>query len=311
MEKEVWQSSFRDNLKKLSKSYYSVEKLEKKRKHCFHHIKNTLFYVLWIAGSKCHMWKEIWHPSFGDNLKKLSKSRVSVEKRQKKNKNIVSVTLKTLYFYVFWLAESKFVMKKEVWQPSFRDNLKKLSKSYVSVEKLEKKNKNIVSITLKTLYFYVFWLAESKFLMEKEVWRSSFWDNHKKLSWSRVSVGKLEKKNKNIVSITLKTLYFYVFWLAESKFVMEKEIWPPSFGDNLKNCRKAVFVWKNLRRKKKHCFHHIKNTLFYVFWLAESKFVMDKEVWHPSFRDNLKKTVEKRCFCGKTWEEKKTLFPSH
>ena len=182
MEKEVWQPSFRDNLKKLSKSYVSVEKLEKNRKHCFHHIKNTLFYVLWIAGSKFHMWKEIWQPSFGDNLKKLSKSRVYVEKLQKKNKNIVSITLKTLYFYVFWLAESKFVMEKEVLQPSFRDNLTKLSKSRVSVEKLQKKNKNIVSITLKTLYFYVFWPAEFKFLMEKEVWPLSFWDNHKKLS---------------------------------------------------------------------------------------------------------------------------------
>ena len=60
-------------------------------------------------------------------------------------------------------------MDKEVWQPSFGDKLKKLWKSRVPVEKLKKKKKNIVSITLKTLYFYVFWLAESKFGMEKEV----------------------------------------------------------------------------------------------------------------------------------------------
>ena len=85
-----------------------------KKEHCFHHIKNTLFYVFWLAESKFLMEKEVWQPSFGDNLKKLPKSRVSVEKLEKKNKNIVSITLKILYFYVLWLAESKFVMEKEV-----------------------------------------------------------------------------------------------------------------------------------------------------------------------------------------------------
>ena len=44
----------------------------------------------------------------------------------------------------------------------------------------------------------------------------------------------LKKLSKNHVSVTSKTLSFYVFWLAESEFVMEKEIWPPNFGDNLK-----------------------------------------------------------------------------
>ena len=63
--------------------------------------------------------------SFGDNLKKLSKTRVSVEKLEEKKKIIFSIALKRLYFYVFWLAESKFLMEKEVWQPSFGDNLKK------------------------------------------------------------------------------------------------------------------------------------------------------------------------------------------
>ena len=72
------------------------------------------------------MEKEVWQPSFGDNLKKLSKSRVSVEKLEKKKKNIVSITSKTLSFYVFWLAESEFVMEKEIWSPNFGDNLKKL-----------------------------------------------------------------------------------------------------------------------------------------------------------------------------------------
>ena len=105
--------SFGDNLKKLPKSRVSVDRLEKKKKHSFHHIKNTLFYVFWLAESKFLMEKEVWQPSFGDNRKKLSKSRVSVEKLQNK-KNIVSITLKTLYFYVSWLAESKFVMEKEV-----------------------------------------------------------------------------------------------------------------------------------------------------------------------------------------------------
>ena len=105
--------SFGDNLKKLPKSRVSVDRLEKKKRHYFHHIKHTLFYVFWLAEYKFVMEKEVRQPIFGDNLKKLSKSRVSVEKFQKK-KNIVSITFKTLYFYVSWLAESKFVMAKEV-----------------------------------------------------------------------------------------------------------------------------------------------------------------------------------------------------
>ena len=113
MKKEVWQPSFGDNLKKLSKSRVSVEKHEKKKEHCFHHIKNTLFYVFWLAQSKFHMEKEVWHPSFGDNLKKLSKSRVSVEKLEKKKKHCFHHIKNTL-FYEFWLAESKFFMGKEV-----------------------------------------------------------------------------------------------------------------------------------------------------------------------------------------------------
>ena len=158
-------------------------------------------------------------------------------------------------------------MEKEVWQPSFRDNHKKLSKSRVSVEKLEKRKKNIVSITLITLYFYVFWLAQSKFHMEKVVWPPNFGDNLKKLSKSPVSEERLEKK-KNIVSITLKTLYFYVYWLAGSKFVMGKEVWQPSFRDNLKKLSKSRFSVEKFEKIKNHCFHHIKNTLIYVFWLA-------------------------------------------
>ena len=51
-----------------------------------------------------------------------------------------------------------------------------------------------------------------------------------------------------------------------------------SFGDNLKKLPKSRVSVEKLEKKKKHCFHHIKHTLFYVFWLAESKFVMEKEV---------------------------------
>ena len=152
--------------KKLSKSRVSVENLEKKKKHCFHHIKNILFYVFWLAESKFLMEKEVWQPSFGDNLKNCWKA-VFLWKNLRRKKNIVSITLKTLYFYVFWLDESKFVMEKEVWSPSFGDNLKKLSKSHASVEKLKKK-KNIVSITLKTLYFKYFGLLNPNFLWKKK-----------------------------------------------------------------------------------------------------------------------------------------------
>ena len=103
--------SFGDNLKKVPKSRVSVEKLETKKEHCFHHIKNTLFYVFWLAVSKFVMEKEVSQPSFGDYLKKLSKSRVSVEKIEKK-KNIVSITLNTLYFMYFGLLKPNFLWKK-------------------------------------------------------------------------------------------------------------------------------------------------------------------------------------------------------
>ena len=58
--------------KKLSKNRVSVEKFEKKKEHCFHHIKNTLFYVFWLAKYKFLMEEEVWQTIFGDNLKKLS-----------------------------------------------------------------------------------------------------------------------------------------------------------------------------------------------------------------------------------------------
>ena len=79
--------SFGDNLKKLLKSRVSVEKLEKKKEHCVHHIKNTFFYVFWLAVSKFVMEKEVWQPSFGDSIKKLFESRVSVEELEKKKKH--------------------------------------------------------------------------------------------------------------------------------------------------------------------------------------------------------------------------------
>ena len=87
--------------------------MRRKKNHCFHHNKHTLFYVFWIAESKFVMEKEVWQPSIGDNLKKLSKSRVSVEKLEKKKKHYFHHIKNTL-FYVFWLAESKFIMEKEV-----------------------------------------------------------------------------------------------------------------------------------------------------------------------------------------------------
>ena len=88
---------------------------------------------------------------------------------------------------------------------------------------------------------------------------------------------KLEKKKKHSFHHIKHTL-FYVFWLAESKFVMEKEVWQPSFGDNLKNLLKSRVSVEKLEKIKEHCFHPNKNTVFYVFWLAESKLVMEKVV---------------------------------
>ena len=77
----------------------------------------------------------------------------------------------------------------------------------------------------------------------------SFGDNLKKLAKSRVSVEKLEKK-KNIISITLKTLYFMYFGLLNPNLLWKKGFDSRVSGITPKNCRKAVILWKNLRRKK-------------------------------------------------------------
>ena len=76
------------------------------------------------------------------------------------HKKKLSVLGWRLYFsFVFFPAESESVVKSRGLTAYIEHNLKKLSKNHVSVEKLEKK-RNIVSITSKTLSFYVFWLAE-------------------------------------------------------------------------------------------------------------------------------------------------------
>ena len=59
-----------------------------------------------------------------------------------------------------------------------------------------------------------------------------------------------------------KNTLFYVSCLAEYKFLMEKEVWQPSFGDNLKKLLKSRVSVEKLEKKKKHCFHHIKDTVF-------------------------------------------------
>ena len=86
------------------------------------------------------------------------------------HKKKLSVLGWRLYFsFVFFPAESESGVKSRVLSAYIEHNLKKLSKNHVSVEKLEKKKKNIVSITSKPHSFYVFWLAESEFVMEKEI----------------------------------------------------------------------------------------------------------------------------------------------
>ena len=89
------------------------------------------------------------------------------------------------------------------------------------------------------------------------------------------------------------------FWLAESKFVMEKEVWPPSFGDNLKKLSKSRVSVKKLEKKKKHCFHHIKHTYFMYFGLLNPNFLW-KKTFGSRVSEITSKTVEKPCFCGKT-----------
>ena len=109
----IWKKRFDRRIseitsKKLLKSRVSVGKLEKKKEHCFRHIKNTLFYVYWLAESKFLMEKEVWQPCFGDNLNELSKSRVSVEKLEKKKKHCFHYIKNTLFLCILacWIQIS-------------------------------------------------------------------------------------------------------------------------------------------------------------------------------------------------------------
>ena len=77
----------------------------------------------------------------------------------------------------------------------------------------------------------------------------SFGDNLKKLTKIRVSVEKIEKK-KNIVSITLNTIYFMSFGLLNTNSLWKKRFRSRVSEITSKNYRKAVFLWKKLRRKK-------------------------------------------------------------
>ena len=194
----------------------------------------------------------LWIKRFDDRVSEITskncRKAVFLWKNLRRKENIVSITLKTLYFYVFWLAESKFVMEKEVWQPSFRDNLKKLSKSYVSVGKLEKKKKHCFHHIQNTL-FYVFCLAASKFHIKK---RFGSWVSEitSKNCLKAVILWKNLRRKKNIVSITLKVLYFMYFGLLNPNLLWKKRSGSRVSEITLKNCRKAVFVWTSLRRKK-------------------------------------------------------------
>ena len=99
--------------------------------------------------------------SFGDNLKKLPKSRVSVEKHEKK-KYIVSITINTLYFMYFGLLNPNFLWKKRFGSRVSEITSKNCRKDVFLWKNLRSK-KNIVSITLKTLYFMYFGLLNRNF----------------------------------------------------------------------------------------------------------------------------------------------------
>ena len=68
------------------------------------------------------------------------------------------------------------------------------------------------------------------------------------------------------------------FGLLDSNLLCKKRFDSRVSEITSKNCRKAVFLWKNLRRKKNIVSITLKTLYFYVFWLAESKFVMEKEI---------------------------------
>ena len=145
------------------------------------------------------------------------------------------------------------------------------------MEKLEKKKKNIVSITLKTFYFMYIGLLNPNLLWKKR-FGSRVSEVTSKNCRKAVFLWKNLRRKKDIVSIPLKTLYFMYFGLLNRNF-----IWKNRFGSRVseitsKNCRKAVFLWKKLRRKKNIVSITLKTLYFYVFWHAESKFVVEKEV---------------------------------
>ena len=144
------------------------------------------------------------------------------------------------------------------------------------MDKFEK-IKTIVSFTLKTLSFKYFGLLNPNL-----IWKKWFYSRVSEITSKNcrkaVFLWKNLRRKKNIVSITLKTIYFMYFGLLNRNL-----LWIKRFDDRVseitsKNCRKAVFLWKNLRRKENIVSITLKTLYFYVFWLAESKFVMEKEV---------------------------------
>ena len=139
------------------------------------------------------------------------------------------------------------------------------------------RKKNIVSITLKALYFMYFGLLNPNFL-----WQKSFGSRVLEITSRNCReaafLWKNLKRGKNIVSITLKTLYFMYFGLLNPNLLWKKRFDSRVSEITSKNCRKAVFLWKNLGRNKNIVSIILETLYFNVFWLAESKFVMEKEV---------------------------------
>ena len=97
------------------------------------------------------------------------------------------------------------------------------------------------------------------------------------------------RRKRNIISITLKTLYFMYFGLLNPNLLWKKRFDSRVSEITSKKLSKNRVSVEKFEKKKEHCFHHIKNTLFYVFWLAKYKFLMEEEVWQTIFGDNLKK----------------------
>ena len=220
----------------------------RKKKHCYHHIKNTLFFFFGLLNPNF-----LWTKRFGSRISEITskncRKAVFLWKNLRRKKNIVSITLKTLYFMYFGLLNPNFLWTKRFGSRISKISSKNCRKAVFLWKNLGRKIKTLLPSHWKHFIFMNFGLLNPNLLWKKRFdrWLSEITSKN----WRKaVFLWNNLRKKENIVSITLKTLYFYVFWIAGSKFLMDKEDWQPSFGDNLKKLSKTRVSVEKLEEKK-------------------------------------------------------------